>query len=64
MRTWIVSLAAVAGIAGLALPAYANMSVPVKHGKPVTAAQCKSGGGTVSMGKCKGGAYDGDPVSG
>lgn len=65
MRKWIVcSATAAAGIAGLALPASANVSVPVKHGKSVTAAQCKSGGGTVNMGKCKGGTYDGDSVSG
>jgi hypothetical protein len=64
MRRWIVCVAAAAGIAGLAAPAFANVSVPVKHGKPVTAAQCKSGGGSVMMGKCKGGSYDGDTVSG
>ncbi len=64
MRRLIVVTAVAMGAAGLALPASANVSVPTKHGKPVTAAQCKSGGGSVSMGKCKGGTYDGDPVSG
>ena len=64
MRRWIVGALAAAAVTGLAVPAYANVSVPVKHGKPVTAAQCKSGGGTVTMGKCKGGTYDGDTVSG
>ena len=64
MRRLVVVTAAAMGAAGLALPASANVSVPIKHGKPVTAAQCKSGGGSVSMGKCKGGTYDGDPVSG
>ena len=64
MRRWMVVAAAAVGTVALAVPAQANMSVPVKHGKPVTAAQCKGGGGTVIMGKCKGGTYDGDPVSG
>jgi hypothetical protein len=63
MRRWFVVAAMAVGTLGLALPAHANVSAPVKHGKPVTAAQCKSGGGTVEMGKCKGGTYDGDPVS-
>jgi hypothetical protein len=64
MRRWIVATGAVLGVAGLALPAYANVAVPAKHGKPVTSADCKKGGGTVMMGKCKGGTYDGDTVSG
>jgi len=64
MRRWIVWIAAAAGIVGLSAPAVASVSVPVKHGKPVTADDCKKGGGTVAMGKCKGGTYDGDQVYG
>jgi hypothetical protein len=64
MRRGIVCIAAAVGIAGLAAPTFANVTMPVKHGKPVTASQCKMGGGTVTMGKCKGGTYDGDTVSG
>ena len=64
MRRWMVVTAAAVGTVGLPVPASANVSAPVKHGKPVTATQCKSGGGTVNMGKCKGGTYDGDPVAG
>ena len=64
MRRLIVVAAAAVGTVGLTVPAYANVSAPAKHGKPVTAAQCKQGGGTVNMGKCKGGTYDGDTVSG
>ena len=63
MRRWIVWVAAAAGIAGLSAPAFANVSVPIKHGKSVTADECKKGGGTVTMGKCQGGTYDGDSVS-
>jgi hypothetical protein len=60
----VVVATMVTAVLGLALPASARVPAPMKHGKPVTAAQCKQGGGTVSMGKCKGGTYDGDTVSG
>lgn len=63
-RRAVVVATTVTAVLGLALPASAGVPTPMKHGKPVTADQCKKGGGTVVMAKCKGGTNDGDPVSG
>jgi hypothetical protein len=60
----VIFATTITAVMGLTLPSYAQVPSPMKHGKPVTAAQCKQGGGTVSMGKCKGGTYDGDTVYG
>ena len=63
-RQGIVLAVTAAAVVGLALPGYAQVPTPMKHGKPVTAEHCKMAGGTVEKGKCKGGADDGDTVSG
>ncbi len=62
IKRGLIAATAAAAILGLASPAYAQ--APTKKKSPVTAAQCKQGGGTVSMNKCSGGTYDGAQVQG